>query len=484
MTTKPKFNFSKGKAFRAAAKQKALAELWKRGDHLETILDDTQKSMLDAYLAYDRFTNPMFVWLCSRRLGKSVACAAYADYFARSNPNARILYLSKTTDNLDEILDQAFGHVHATCPDALLPKHEKKKNKYSYASGAEIRFKGLDRTGPDAIRGVKADLVVLDEFCFMENLSNLINNVLMPMIIATGGRILMASTPPFTPGHESINLINRCRIDGAFMKKTIYDCPRWTEKQIEQFAKEAGGLESDTFRREYKCELITQRDRAIFPNCTETHMETVVQEWDKPTTYIPDHYISIDPGGRDLTAILFGYWDYEQASLVVEHEALLSDPSTTQINIEINRILKGPWKGIKPNKIIMDNNNTILIKDIRKLHKIQVVPTKKDNKEAQVNQTNIMFAANQIAIHPRCTNLIAQCRFGIWNKTRTSFDRTASLSHCDAVDALVYLVRNLDRSKNPIPEALMNSGTHTYHGNQEEEKTGLRSLGKIFRRRR
>lgn len=451
MTRKIKLNYTKSSRVKANVRQKALEELWNRGEQLDRIFHSGQR---ECKRVFEENCGPgqMFTLLMARRFGKSVFCFGMADNYCRQKPGSRVLYLSKTSENLKEILDQASGAIMTSCPEHLRPTLKVKDLKYVYDNGSEIRFKGMDKSGADTIRGVTADLIILDEFCFMDDVGNLIDNVLMPMLIERGARMLLASTPPIAPGHESIDYIQRCELAGNYIKMTIYDCPRWSEAQLKQFEEEAGGKDSDTFRREYLCEIITDRNRAILPACTEERMRKLSREWTKPTDYMPDHYISIDPGGRDQTAILFAYYDYLEGTLVIDDECIMDSPATQDIQRVVEDKLKGEWKGIKPHRIIMDNNNLILVKDMQRLHGMAVRPTKKDKKEAQVNNTNLLFSREEIVIDPRCKNLIQQCRFGIWNKTRTTFERTAALSHCDAVDALVYLVRNVDKARNPIPE--------------------------------
>lgn len=461
MGRKMKLDYSKSSRVHASIRQKALTELWSRGDQLDRVFHSGQRECKEIFEAVCG-PGEMFTLLMARRFGKSVFCFGMADNFCRQNPGCRVLYLSKTADNLKEILDQASSAILSTCPEHLKPTLKVKDLKYAYENGSEIRFKGMDKSGADSIRGVTADLIVLDEFCFMDDVGNLIDNVLMPMLIERGARMLLASTPPIAPGHESIAYIQQCELRGNYVKKTIYDCPRWSPEQLKQFEEEAGGKDSDTFRREYLCEIITDRNRAILPACTEEKMQEVVKEWEKPTDYVPDHYISIDPGGRDQTAILFGYYDYLEATLVIEDECIMDSPSTGDIQAAIKKKLDKDWEGITPHRIIMDNNNLILVKDMQKLHGLSVKPTKKDKKEAQVNNTNLMIQQGQLIIHPRCENLRQQCRFGIWDKSRRSFERTPALSHCDAIDALVYLVRNINKSRNPIPEFTPGQDTQSY----------------------
>lgn len=477
-----KLNYSKSRSTKANIRLRALEEMWNRGKQVERILDECQMDLYNFYHDADRAVSSRIVILASRRLGKSVFAFAAADEVCRNNPGSRVLYLSKTNDNLNEILDQVSTVYLQSCPDNLKPELKVKAMKYVYPNGSEIRFKGMDRAGADSVRGVKAQLVIFDEFCFMDDLISLVKSTIGPMINEQKGKMIFISSAPLTPGHESLEIIQEAEACGMLVRKTIYDCPRWTAKDIEEFANDAGGKDSTVFKREYMCELVTEVDRAILPACTESHMKNLVKEWPKPTDYIPDHYISIDPGGRDKTAILFSYYDYLEATLIIEDEVLLDNPSTEEIAKSIDVKLKGEWKGITPHKIIMDNNNLILVKDMQKLHGMSVKATKKDKKEAQVNNTNILLQNKQIMIHPRCKQLIAQCRYGIWNKARTGFERTAALSHCDAVDALVYLVRNINRNRNPIPEVMPDMTNRVNHDRYMKD-SGKNVFKKLFSRR-
>jgi len=177
---KIKLNYKKMSQTRESIKQRTLEELWTRGGHLKRILDSNQYEMYEKFHAYGRSKSSRFVFLCSRRLGKSVLAFALCDEFCRNNPGSRILFLSKTTENLTEIVDQASSVFLATCPEHMKPEYKVKQAKYVYDNGSEIRFKGMDKAGPDSIRGVKAQLVIFDEFSFMDNLTKLSKVLLVP----------------------------------------------------------------------------------------------------------------------------------------------------------------------------------------------------------------------------------------------------------------------------------------------------------------
>lgn len=463
------------------AQQTATAELWRRGAFLSYVLDSNQQEMVKNFKESEEF---LYIWLASRRIGKSVALIGVAMEEALANPDSRILYLSKTTDNVLEIIDQASSVILKDCPIDLAPTFHAKDNKFRFKNGSEIRIKGLDNTGPDVIRGIGADLVIFDEFCFMRHLSEIISSVVMPMIIERGGRVLMGSTPPKTPGHDSIEWIQRAEKHNSITVRNIYDCPRWTNKQIVAFAREAGGVESDIFKREYMAQIVVSRDAAILPSFTDNRREKMVVEVEPPY-YVPDTYVSLDIGFRDLSVALFGWWDYENARLIIEDEIVLVGSEATTANIAelVSSKEYELWGATTVHKRICDTDPR-LIEDLKKISNLDFRATKKDNKEAQVNQTNIMIGRNQIVINPRCKTLILHMRYGIWNDARTQFARTKALGHCDAVDALLYMVRNVDRGNNPITSQPL-SFNQVWHGEDTDEivSDGVNNIRNAFKRR-
>ena len=477
-----KLNIEGTRAVKFAAKTRAIQTLWRKHEFLSFLLNDYQKEMLEEF---DKSDNIMFFWLCSRRIGKTWVLSSIALRQAITKPGSRILYLSTTTDQVNEICDQTFGQLLDTCPDDMRPEFKIKQNKFIFPNGSEIRIKGLDKVGGNAIRGVGADLIIFDEACFMKGLNDILNSVALPMAISKKGKIIFGSTPPSTPGHESIEIIARCEEQRASMNLDIMVAKDvlYSQEQIDEFIRQAGGRDSSVCRREYFCEIITEDTLAILPAFTQSKMEDIVIDTRKPD-YQTDRYVSMDIGFRDFTVILFGYWDYVRAKLVIQDEVVMRNnkATTDRIAEEIQLKERTLWGSKKPHKRICDTDPR-LIADLRKLSGISFVKTKKDLKEAQVNQTNLMILNNQIEIHPRCKTLIAHCRYGVWNESRTQYHRTSSMGHFDAIDALVYMVRNIDRHKNPLPDPFYNP-LEVYHGTKPVEVSDSASvLSRVFSRR-
>lgn len=459
-----KLNLEGTEAAKLILRNRASAEMWRRGEFAPLLLKGPQLEMLEAF---DKSTNIMFFFLCSRRIGKSVTLLTTAIRQCLKHPNSRVLYLSTTTEQTAEIVDQTVDVVLEHCPPELRPKHKIKDNKYVFPNGSEIRFKGLDKVTHNAIRGVKAHLTILDEACFVRELKQIVDNAVMPMAISCGGRILFGSTPPESPAHDSVALIHRCMQKNALIVKDIYSMKGilYTEAQIASFEEEAGGAHTSVFRREYLALVEPETDRAIVPAATPEKMAKLIQEVPMPKGYWPDCYVGIDFGTRDLTVALFGFWDYENARLVIQDELVLGDKRATTENIAagIKETEKRIWNGRAPFRRYSDNE-IFLLRDLVKLHGLDVRATAKDNKEAQINHLNIMVQKEQILIHPRCKTLIFHLKYGIWDKNRREFARSKELGHSDAIDALIYLLRNVKRNRNPIAGEHYSEYVYADHG--------------------
>jgi len=478
-----KLNLQNTVAARLKLKNMAAAEMWRRGEFAPLLLKGPQLEMLEAF---DACNNIMFFFLCSRRLGKTVTLFTLAVRECLRIPGSRVLYLSMTTDQIREIVAQAEEVVFENCPDDIKPKWKSKEGKFIFPNGSEIRVKGLDKAKGSSIRGVKANLIIFDEACFMDDLNGIVNSVALPMVIATKGRIVYGSTPPDSPGHDSIGIISRCEERGALIVRDIYSMQGilYSAEQIVQFEEEAGGKDTTTFKREYLAQVVVETDMAIVPAATKEKLDVITREVPMPVGYWPDCYVGLDIGTRDLTVALFGYWDFENARLVIQDEMVLSggEVNSESIALGIMSTEKRLWGFRQPFKRFSDNE-PILLRDIKRIHNLELRVTAKDNKEAQVNQLNVMMNNNQIIIHPRCKTLLTHLKYGIWNKTRTEFARSKQLGHSDAIDALIYLLRNVKRNRNPVPDQFYHPGVFTNHGGElnVSRNQGMEELAKAFK---
>lgn len=180
----------------------------------------------------------------------------------------------------------------------------------------------------------------------------------------------------------------------------------------------------------------------------------------------------------DKTATLFSRYLFREAKAYVEDELVLEKPDFTTERLAGLVKLKIQTLGYKKiYRAVADNNNPILIADLNSIHGLNFYPTLKDELEAQVNEMRLFVGAGRLIVHPRCKELIGCLKNGIWNEKRTAFDHSKNFGHFDALAALMYLIRNIDVSTNPIPPTFgMHTDTHAVelvdkHQNSESFKT-------------
>jgi hypothetical protein len=200
----------------------------------------------------------------------------------------------------------------------------------------------------------------------------------------------------------------------------------------------------------------------------------------------------MDIGFRDLTVVLFGYYDFKNGLLVIEDEisqsgtTLLLDKFAKDIKAKEENLWTSPLSGeFKPPYMrVADNNNLIMLNQLSINHNVMFIPTRKDNKEAALNTLRMKIANKQIIIHPRCKTLIYHLKNASWNRARKEFERSPDAGHYDAIDSLIYMVRNIVETKNPYPPGYSFRGGDSFIPNKQRDYTPSQEAWvKIFKGR-
>lgn len=407
----------------------------------------------------------LFVINCARQFGKSFLAVAWCCAKAASTPRFRIKYCSAFRDDLKEYIIAHFETILEDCPGHMRPKWVASQNKYVFPNGSEIKIIGLDKN-PDGLRGNTIDLIMLDEAAFVSRLKYLYRSVIIPATMhRPKARVIMISTPPETTDHDYTGFALRARAEGNYAIFSIFENPMLSPELIEDLKREAGGEDSTDWKREYLCEFVVDENLAIVPEW-KTEYETATPH---PALFQYYHkYVSMDLGIRDLTVVLFGYYDFLRGKLVVLREHAVNGPkmTTDQLADDIRRIEKEVFMGYEPWLRVSDNNNLLLINDLSIKHKLHFMPTSKDSLDAMVNNARLWVKDGRVEVDPSCTQLTGCLRYGIWMESRRDFARSPVYGHFDALAAFIYLVRNINAVDNPVPANLGKSRHEHFIGSE------------------
>lgn len=443
-------------------KAQAVEQLWRMGE-LSWKLKGKQKHV---YQTIKEDPYDISTILISRRFGKSFTNCVLATEICIKEENAIVKYACPKQRMVSTIIKPIMRIILADCPEDLKPEWNSQDKVYRFPNGSEIQIAGTDNGNAENLRGGYANLLICDEAGFMDDLDYVVNSILLPTTDTTDGRLILTSTPNYKdPQHEfHESFIFPAEAEGRLVKYTVYDSPMVDEAKIEKIiARYPGGVNNAKFRCEYLCEIPRNTEATVVPEFLPLREEIVTEDIEKPPFY--DAYVSCDVGFRDLTVALFGYYDFRKAQLVVLDELVMNgvDMTTDRLAEDIKHKEELHFwddeldEPKKPFLRVMDNDLK-LINDLGKLHQIYFMPTDKMGKEGAINTVRMWVHSGRVKIHPRCKHLIYHLASAQWDRGRNKFKHLKdSVSgdvaggHADALDAFIYMVRNIMESRNPYP---------------------------------
>lgn len=461
--------------------RQALVELaWERGLLSYKLYDHQIPLYVAICNAIEKKGCLKYVINCARRFGKTTILCIIAIEYALRTPNRQIRFAAPTAKALRKIIRPIIKMLIQDCPEAMRPDYNTQDNVYRFKNGSEIHFAGTDNQNYESLRGTASHLNIVDEAAFCDELDYIVRSVLMPQTLTTKGTTILASTPPPTPAHDFYALAQEAMANGFYQEFSIYENKSVDKETLDLYAKESGGYESTTFKREYLVQFVVDESLAICPEWRDSYIDEL------PKTDIYEYlhkYVAMDLGVVDFTAAIFGTYHFPNATLYIEDEYTISGPKmTTPILAEDikNKELE-LWADQKPYVRVSDNNNLLLLQDLGILHDLEFAPTSKDSLEAMVNELRIMVGSGRIKVSPRCVKLVQCLKYGVWDLRRKKFARVSHLGHFDHIAALIYLIRNLDKHTNPVPQLHnINLATHYVPRWTREQSQDARALTKAF----
>jgi hypothetical protein len=471
----------------AAARKLALWETWRRGE-LEYLLKPPQRAF---YRTLKASKGRRHFFCCSRRWGKSLILTTIAIETALQKTGARILYLAPWSKDAADIVKEASEHVLADCPPEFKPDYNAQSREMLFRNGSVIKFRGVNGETAQFLRGGSADLVVLDECGIMDDLYHVVNEVVTPMTLTRSGRVILATTPARTPGHDSKRLYDEAAKVGTAYEANLLSVTHLTREQKSAALAAAGedpaSVEAildgkavpkgTTALREYWCSWVTDSGSAVVPEFDAQAKLEMVQVAERPPYF--DAYTAMDPGMVDPTGIIFAYWDVRGQRLVVEDEWVAPNAGTPEIAQAIKTRERGLWGEQQPFMRICDVEKRLISDLIRSFGLPFTQALKNDSKGAVWNMRQ-MVKSRELIINPRCVNLVRQLENATWNSRVTDFDHDPSAEgvdgHYDLVAALKYLCRMVVRDHNPYPAGYSDPAFGHSRGWRGEAKGDLSSL--------
>lgn len=448
-----------------------INELWDRG----VLTWKLHKGQLIVYNIIRKLPKDIreAVMLVSRRWGKSFLGVIMALEDCLQNPGIQVIITGPDIKQTKRIITPIINKIIQDAPAGLI-KPTKSEDLWRVGDSVLLMC-GFD-SAIESVRGLDAYSMYIEETGSSDPIqySYTMKSVLKPTTMLSRGRTLHLTTPPKEENHPFIiETLPLAELNNALMVFTIEDNPLLSKEEIEQEIKEAGGRGSEHCERELFCNIVKDVKRLLTPEFEESRHVKEIK--------IPDYTFfmtSIDFGGsKDFHCLLLGYYDFERNKVCYVDEEWLNPNTGTDLvikaGIEMEKRNNVKWLKGLPNRIIDAQPQTLI--DIKRLGYVSSAPQKgKDSVEDGVQAIRVALQKNQIEISPKCKILCQTLKYGMWDKNREDFQRTDALGHCDAMAAMSYHFRHIDRHNNPIPPSLgLKRDTHYFEKTKSDNESAL-----------
>ena len=130
--------------------------------------------------------------VAGRQTGKTFFMQNDCVMRALNNPKHRMFWVSPIQDQANKVMKDIEGMFssHQDLWTKIIKRYDRKANEMYFHNGSFIKFRSAD--SGDNLRGATLDYIYLDEAAYMK--LDFINEVLLPMVTRTGGKVSAAST--------------------------------------------------------------------------------------------------------------------------------------------------------------------------------------------------------------------------------------------------------------------------------------------------
>lgn len=404
-------------------------------------------SQLDIYDLVLREPNAFIE--ASRRFGKTTSLICFVMEMLDQHPGWICRWCEPWKHQARQIVRPIINKIQWHTPEERKFQWKTQDSVYVHPNGSQFYLVGVNDDCGESARGPASNIIVADEYGSWKEAAYILNDILRPQLQEQEGRWLVrTSTPP--PDMDHVFYIDRevAIRKGRHIKKTIFDKEALNEAELAEIIEESGGIESETFRREYLCEDVIEAKMQVVPEYHDVE-NVVPDDYERPQFFTP--YVAGDSGADDNTALLFGYYDFSKDEEVIEQEVVTNGLTTREIVDLAKRIEHELWGSVTPKKRVYDAPKQ-LIYDIFTEYKWSAQMPDKDDKTAAVHLLRNRIGSRKFKIKERCAGLRRQLRVGRWkDEKKTDFQRTENLGHLDAIAAAIYFNRSIDRKLNPVP---------------------------------
>lgn len=223
-----------------------------------------------------------------RQVGKSRMAAWLALHYALTHPYSHVLVTAPSLRQSSLLFDTVYTEIQKSgLSNEEWGIERDTQTILEFDNSSDIHVVPTGRDGSN-IRGHTADLIIVDEAAFIKEL--IFEDILEPMTFATGGRMVLASTPYGTSGYF-YNKFNTAPNNSKWARLQVssHQNPVIDDEDLEEFKK---GKTEIQIKREVLGEFAEDSDQ-FFPNSAIRRC----MDGGQPTQKADSTYLGVDIAG-------------------------------------------------------------------------------------------------------------------------------------------------------------------------------------------
>lgn len=405
--------------------------------------------LFDKQLKFVEDPRPFKTAVCSRRAGKTVACAAHLIYTALETPGINCLYITLRRNNAEKLVWPELLSINRNY--GLGGKANHVKLTMTFPNGSVIYLSGAKDQGEiEHFRGMAFKLAYIDECqSFRPYIRELIDDVIAPSLMDYNGSLVLIGTPgPIPAGFFA-------EVSGAVKGKesqadawshhhwTFFDNPhiaikskRTHQQMLDRELKRRGvDINDPSIQREWFGRWVLDSDSLLLHfNRTLNHIDSL-PELPKPHKY--NYIMGIDLGYMDADAIAVLAWSEQSPITYLVEEKVVKKQGLTELVEQIQEIRTR----YDISKMVIDEGGLgkKLAEEMRRRHQIPVQAADKARKMESIAFFNDALRTGRFKAH-RDSQFAQETFLVEIDRAKSTPDRikVSDKYHSDIIDAVLY----------------------------------------------
>lgn len=377
---------------------------------------------------------------CSRRAGKSSACARDLLNTMLTHPGVTVGYITLTSRMAKRIMWRELRKLDRDYKLGLkfneveLSITSLKNKSVCYLSGC------ANESEMDKFRGVALKLLYLDEVqSFRAHIGQLIDDVIAPSLMDYDGKLKLIGTPGILKSGYFWDAINSDSYSHHHW--TYWDNPfipitsKKTHRELlDRELKRRGVSENDpSVRREWFGEWVNDDDARVFKYSPDkSHYEAAPE--------LTEFVIGVDVGWHDADAIAVIGWPKHAREAYLVDEIVVAQQGVTELAEQISRLVDR----YKPLKVVMDTGGIgkKIAEELRKRYSLPIVAAEKQRKQEYIELLNDALRRGDLKVK-KSSQFAVDSYVIEWDKDRSTPDKRVIKDepHSDICDAVLYSYR-------------------------------------------